>query len=261
MIFEHLALLGRRRSGLRESPSISEVREDVFFVEGPASNWTIVREGNEFILIDSGYPADGFRVMESIRTLGLQPRRAAAMLITHAHSDHVGSASHFSRFFGTPILAAPAELPHLAGEEQHRVTVPQVLASAGRGGTLPWLVHAVRAGGLKKNNVQGRAWDPELLAALPGGPVAVPTPGHTPGHTSYLLPRAGAVATGDAVVTGHPTSGRAGVQLLHPMFHHQPELVSTSLSALAEVNATVILPGHGPAMEGPLSALLAPLAP
>ena len=37
---------------------VSEQAPGVFFVEGPASNWVVVRDATGFILIDSGYPAD-----------------------------------------------------------------------------------------------------------------------------------------------------------------------------------------------------------
>ena len=32
--------------------NVTEVAEDVFFIEGPAVNWTILKRGNEFTLID-----------------------------------------------------------------------------------------------------------------------------------------------------------------------------------------------------------------
>ncbi|BAS13189.1 hypothetical protein AHiyo8_14920 [Arthrobacter sp. Hiyo8] len=39
--------------------NVTEVAEDVFFIEGPAVNWTILKRGNEFTLIDTGYPGTG----------------------------------------------------------------------------------------------------------------------------------------------------------------------------------------------------------
>ncbi|MER2137990.1 MAG: MBL fold metallo-hydrolase, partial [Arthrobacter sp.] len=64
---------------------LSEPARDVLFVRGPASNWVILRRGQEFTLVDGGYPGDRDLVLLSIRESGLEPEAAAAVLVTHAH--------------------------------------------------------------------------------------------------------------------------------------------------------------------------------
>jgi hypothetical protein len=49
---------------------VSEPAPGVFHVQGPASNWIVVRDLTGFMLIDSGYPADRPLVLASIRHLG-----------------------------------------------------------------------------------------------------------------------------------------------------------------------------------------------
>jgi len=78
----------------------------------------------------------------------------------------------------------------------------------------------------------------------------VPTPGHTSGHTAYLLPDAGVLVSGDALVTGHPTTARTGPQRLPAFFDHDPARTAGALDALAPLDADVLLPGHGPAWHG-----------
>ena len=56
--------------------NVSEPAPGVYFVEGPASNWTVVRAGSDFILVDSGYPGDREHVLASLRWLGLEPAAA-----------------------------------------------------------------------------------------------------------------------------------------------------------------------------------------
>ena len=114
------------------SSSISQPSPGVFFVEGPASNWIVVRDETGFMLIDSGYPADRPLVLESIRHLGLRPADARAVLITHGHVDHTGSAAYFSEAYGTPVLCAPEELDHVQGRVKHQVTFAQVIVRAWR---------------------------------------------------------------------------------------------------------------------------------
>jgi glyoxylase-like metal-dependent hydrolase (beta-lactamase superfamily II) len=60
------------------------------------------------------------------------------------------------------------------------------------------------------------------------------------------------VLTGDALVTGHPTSARRGPQLLPAFFSHDTEQAVAALDDLARLDADVVLPGHGPAHRGPV---------
>lgn len=247
-----------RASGKTHRHSVSEPASGVFFVEGPASNWIIVRDESGFILIDSGYPADAPLVLDSIRGLGLRPEDAKAILITHGHVDHIGSAAQFARLYGTAVLCAPAELAHVQGHEKHQVTLGTVISRSYNPRVLKWMIHAISAGALRAEPVPAaEAWTPELLATLPGRPEAVAVPGHTPGSAVLVLPVAGAIATGDALVTGHALSSFTGAQTLDRMFHSDPAGVVPALKALNGIDATVLLPGHGPAVSMPLSDAVA----
>jgi glyoxylase-like metal-dependent hydrolase (beta-lactamase superfamily II) len=240
----------------------TEPAPGVFLVEGPASNWLIVRDDSGYILIDGGYPADTPLVLESLRHVGLDPAAAKAMLITHGHVDHTGSAAYFAETFGTPILCSPAELAHVQGLEKHQVTFAQVLPRIWRPRVLRWLIHAIKAGSLEAEPARGaRAWTEEELLALPGAPVPVLSSAHTPGHTSYLLTDASAVVTGDLIVTAHPLSPTTGPQLLHPIFHMRPGQAVAAMDVLSGIDATLILPGHGPAMRSGLAAAVAAATP
>lgn len=243
-----------RASGPHSRHTVSEPAPGVFFVQGPASNWIIVRDDSGFILIDSGYPADAPLVLDSIRGLGLRPEDAKAILVTHGHVDHLGSAAQFARLYGTPVLCSPAELAHVQGHEKHQVTLATVISRSWNPRVLKWMIHAISAGALRAEPVPAaEAWTKELLHTLPGRPEAVNVPGHTPGSAVLVLPAAGAVVTGDALVTGHAVSTSTGAQMLDPMFHSDPAGVVPALSALEGIDASVLLPGHGPAVSMPLA--------
>ena len=233
--------------------SLTEPAANVFFVEGPASNWVILRQGQAFTLIDGGYPGDLPLVLASIRDAGLDPANTAAVLITHAHVDHAGTAAHFAAAYGCPVLCSAAERPYLLGEDREQVSTAQILSRSWQPSVLRWACHALAAGGAGRVAVPraGARTDDDGagLAALPGAPVAVPTPGHTPGHTAFYLPEARAVATGDALVTGHAISRRHGPQLLEAMFHTDVDAARRSLAELARLDASLLLPGHGPAVR------------
>ncbi|MCU1515978.1 MAG: fold metallo-hydrolase [Pseudarthrobacter sp.] len=242
------------------SSTISEEAPGVFLVQGPASNWVVARDASGYVLIDSGYPSDRALVLESIRHLGLQPEDAQAVLITHGHVDHTGSAAYFSVTYGTPILCAPEELAHVQGKEKHQVTFGQVIARAWRPRVFRWMVHVIRAGALgAKPATRAQAWDNDVLHGLPGRPEAIPLPGHTPGNAAILLPDAGAIAVGDSFASGHPISRKTGPQMLHPMYHTDPAAALAATRRLDSTHASVVLPGHGPALNMALAEALAAL--
>ncbi|MFF8594061.1 MBL fold metallo-hydrolase [Streptomyces sp. NPDC015220] len=232
---------------------VQQVADGTYLVHGSNTNWVILTEGDAVTLIDTGYPGDRQQVLASLAAVGGSAEAVAAVLITHAHNDHLGSAQYLRETYGTPVRLHEAEVPHARREFLHQVTLGQVLRNGWRPGVLPWAVHAVRSGGTAHVPVA----EPEPLPAagpldLPGRPVPVHTPGHTLGHTVFHLPQAGVLVSGDALVSGHPTSRVQGPQLLPDMFHHQRARALASLDVLEELDADVLLPGHGPVHRGPV---------
>ncbi|MGW1892715.1 MBL fold metallo-hydrolase [Streptomyces sp. NPDC002004] len=229
-----------------------QVADGVHLVHGSDTNWVVVSDGDAVTLVDTGYPGDHERLLASLAVLGHAPGDVTAVLVTHAHNDHIGSAAYFGSLHGVPVLMHDAEVPHARREFLHQVTVGQVLAQGWRPGVLPWALRALRSGGKRDVRVpQALPFPAPGPLDLPGRPVPVPCAGHTPGHTAYHLPDAGVLITGDALVTGHPTASGRGPQLLHPMFDTDRAQAVAALDVLGGIDADVLLPGHGPAHHGP----------
>ncbi|MFG1609818.1 MBL fold metallo-hydrolase [Actinoplanes sp. NPDC049265] len=91
---------------------------------------------------------------------------------------------------------------------------------------------------------------------LPGHPVSIATPGHTSGHTMFAFSRQRVLVTGDALMTGHGTSGVHGPQLLARPFHHNVAEAVGSLDALRGRGHVTILPGHGDPFSGDADELV-----
>ncbi|MFJ4981406.1 MBL fold metallo-hydrolase [Streptomyces coeruleorubidus] len=232
---------------------VHHVADGTYLVHGSDTNWVILAEGDAVTLVDTGYPGDRERLLASLAEVGSSPEAVAAVLITHAHNDHLGSAEYLRATYGTPVYLHEAEVPHARREFLHQVSVGTVLRNGWRPGVLPWAVHALRSGGTTHNPVTA----PEPFPAvgpldLPGRPVPVHTPGHTDGHCAYHLPGTGVLISGDALVSGHPTSRAEGPQLLPDMFHHERPRAVASLDVLAELEGELLLPGHGPVHRGSL---------
>ncbi|MEU3986050.1 MBL fold metallo-hydrolase [Streptomyces sp. NPDC026672] len=237
------------------TPDVHQVADGTYLVHGSHTNWVILTEGDAATLVDTGYPGDRRQLLESLEAVGSSAKAVEAVLITHAHNDHLGSAEHLRRTHGTPVLLHPAEVPHARRDFLQQVTPAAVLRNAWRPGVLPWLTHVLRVGGTAQHPVTA----PEGFPAdgpldLPGRPVPVHTPGHTDGHTAYHLPGLGVVISGDALVTGHRTTRTEGPQMLLGMFHHERSRALESLDVLAGLTGDTLLPGHGPVHRGSVRA-------
>ncbi|MFF1450380.1 MBL fold metallo-hydrolase [Streptomyces sp. NPDC058274] len=235
--------------------AIVQVAPGVHLVHGSDTNWVVLSDGDAVTLVDTGYPGDRQALLASLETLGHAPESVVAVLVTHAHNDHLGSAEYLSHTYGIPVQLHEAELPHARREFLHQVSVGQVARQAWRPGVLPWAVRALRSGG--KADVRMTRPQPfpgEGALDLPGRPVPVHTPGHTAGHSAFHLPEAGVLISGDALVSGHPTSQVHGPQLLPAMFDAERERSLAALRTIEDLPADVLLPGHGPVHRGPLRA-------
>ncbi|UXY25804.1 MBL fold metallo-hydrolase [Streptomyces sp. HUAS TT20] len=233
---------------------VHQVADGTYLVHGSNTNWVILTDGDAATLVDTGYPGDRQRLLDSLAAVGSSPHALAAVLITHAHNDHLGSAEYLRSTYGTPVYLHEAEVPHARRDFLQQVTPGQVVRNAWRPGVVPWLVHVLRVGGVEQHPVAApESFPREGALDLPGRPVPVHTPGHTDGHCVYHLPQAGIVLSGDALATGHATARAKGPQLLPDMFHHERARAVASLDVIEALDGDTLLPGHGPVHHGSVS--------
>jgi glyoxylase-like metal-dependent hydrolase (beta-lactamase superfamily II) len=111
-------------------------------------------------------------------------------------------------------------------------------------------LHFLRMGAARTPAVPGARHfaDGERLD-VPGRPTAVYTPGHTPGSSAFLLP-GGAVFTGDALVTHDAIAGHDGPTVICRDIAHDAAAAVHSLERMKALEATPVLPGHGPPWDG-----------
>ena len=184
-----------------------EVADNVFAFTGTEVNWVIVRAGTDLTLIDAGWEGDTQEVERSIRSLGRRPEDLRAVLLTHAHADHTGALNHLHDNYGVPIYMDQIEVANARGENVETGGPLDVAKLLYRPQAVRWASQVVKAGALHHISTPGAAAFPRAGALdLPGRPFPVPTPGHTSGHTSYLLPDVG----------GGGDRGRAGQRSPHP---------------------------------------------
>lgn len=229
--------------------ALSAVTDSVHFAHTDLVNWTLVTDQQGVMLIDAGYPGHRDDVLASLAELGFGVEDLRAILLTHAHIDHFGSAIWFAKTHGTPVYCHAAEVAHSKREYLEQVSPADVAKHIWQPRWLAWTVALTRKGGLVRAGIPTTlALTEDVAASLPGKPIAIPTPGHTGGHCSYIVD--GVVVSGDAMVTGHPLLKSDGPQLLPEVFNHDQDGCMRSLSALGELDADVVLPGHGKVWRG-----------
>lgn len=228
-----------------------QVTDSVYLAQTTLVNWTLVVGDDGVVLIDAGFPGQRAEVLASVRQLGYAAGDISAILLTHAHIDHFGTAIWLAAEHGTPVYCHAEEVGHAKREHLEQASPVDITLHAWQPRWLLWSLEISRKGAFIRTGIPTtRALTEEIAAKLPGQPIAIPTPGHTGGHCSYLVD--GVLVSGDALITGHPTSAKRGPQLLHRVFNHNQSDCVRSLAALAMLETDVLIPGHGDIWRGPI---------
>ena len=226
---------------------LTAITDRVYFAHTDLVNWVLLTSDDGVVLIDAGYPGQRDEVVDSVRQLGFEVDDISAVLLTHAHVDHFGSAIWLAKTHGTPVFCHADEVGHAKREYLEQASPPDVVRQVWRPRWLKWSLALIANGGMDHSGIpsaQALSEDDDLA-------IQIATPGHTGGHCSYLVD--GVLVTGDALVTGHPLSTIDGPQLLPQLFNHDQRRCIDSLRTIETVEADVLLPGHGPVWRGPAS--------
>ncbi len=201
-------------------------------------NCYLVREEDGFTLIDTGMSGQAQSIIQVARGIG---RPIVRVVLTHAHIDHVGSLDALHEALpDAQVAISERDARFLSGDKSLDPNEPQVPL---RGGypvckTRPTvLLHeGDRIGSL------------EVIA----------TPGHTPGHLSFLDRRDSAIIAGDAFQT---LGGVAVSGTFKPLFPlpalatWHKGLALESARKLLALQPSVLTVGHGRMLEHPQTAM------
>ena len=165
------------------------------------NNVWIVGNDTECVIIDS--PHDAAAIINQVRG-----RNVKAILLTHAHNDHIGAARDVAQAVGAPIYLHPAD--QVLWEQVYPDFKPDADLADGD-------VFEIGGATLK----------------------AIHTPGHSPGSTCFHLASEGTVFTGDTLFNGGPgATGRS--------YSDYPTILTSIRERLLPLPAeTIVRTGHG----------------
>src|SRR5215210_2328715 len=179
---------------------MERVADGVYRLGSRWVNWYVVEDDGRLTLVDTGYPGYHGQLAPGLALIGRRVEDVDAIIVTHAHADHVGSVALIHTESGARVLAHPAESDAIRSGDPKRP--PNFFADAWRPRFARYLVHAAVAGARTIAGVE--TVDPVAEGDeldVPGRPRVIHTPGHTPGHCAFLLEGRGVLFSGDALVT------------------------------------------------------------
>ncbi|OON80865.1 MBL fold metallo-hydrolase [Streptomyces tsukubensis] len=191
-------------------------------------------------LVDAGLPGHWQDLRNELRSLGKSADDIRGLVLTHGDSDHIGFAERLRSEHGVPVFVHAADADRARTGDKPKTAFGPMRV----GPTLGFLGYSVRKNGLRPRHVSEvtEVGDGDVLD-LPGQPVIVSMPGHSPGSVAVHVPLADAVFVGDALTTRHVLTGRTGPQ--PAPFTDDPAEALASLDRIAPLKASWVLPGHG----------------
>ncbi len=151
------------------APALSAITDIVHFAHTDLVNWTLVTDDSGVMLIDAGFPGSRDDVLASLRELGFGVDDLRAILLTHAHIDHFGSAIWFAKTHGTPVYCHADEVGHAKREYLEQASPVDVAAHVWQPRWLKWSVAISRKGAFTRDGIPtAQALTEDVAAGLPG---------------------------------------------------------------------------------------------
>jgi glyoxylase-like metal-dependent hydrolase (beta-lactamase superfamily II) len=201
-------------------------------------NSYLLEEGGEITIVDAGAPGYWNDLPNVLAEMGRTFADVRALVLTHAHIDHVGFAERLRREKGVPVRVHELDAKIARGEAK-----PQNQRMLGIGfAALRFLRFALSKGMLRATPIlEVATFDDGATLDIPGAPRVIHLPGHSEGSAALLTRRV--LFVGDALATLNVLSGKTGPQLA-PFGSDLPR-ARESLKRLEAIEADVVLPGHG----------------
>ena len=208
-------------------------------------NAHLIKTDDGCVLVDTGIPGSEKKIARMLGKHGLAFGDIKLIIVTHAHTDHAGSAARIRQLSGAPILA------HKGDVDFYSRKVAMSYCTTGWVGKLFIKTPAPHEPyeGFRPDILMENA---ESVSLMPFGidGMVYHTAGHTPGSIAIQLSSHDALV-GDLIASGILIGGIAFTgHAIRPPFEDDPQGVARELERLVQGGAKHFHMGHG----GPLGA-------
>lgn len=206
-----------------------------------------VIDGDEGVtLVDTLVPKKEGVIADALAGIGRSISDISAIVLTHSHTDHAGSAAAVKEASGAAVYASAGDAAAVRGEER---TPPPPMADR-----FPFLKPIMRLLPAPAPVVVEHVIGEGIEGRLPEDLKVIDTPGHTPGHVSFLLEREGGLLfVGDAAMAKKGEIKRGWMNRGEPT-------IDASLRHIAEYDFERAVFGHAAPMQSGASAAFKRLA-
>ena len=184
-------------------------------------------------LVDTGLSLAANRILSQLSTAGRKPTDIKRILITHAHSDHVGGLPKLKAASGAEVICSAGERPVVEGE----IAVTPAPREQVRG---IWRLMSMPPQKFKGTPVDREVGNGDVLPEVMGGLHVISTPGHSPAHISFWQPERKVLIVGDVIMRLF-----GNLRLPFEAYSVDMEEDKRSIQKLAAYDAQVVCFGHG----------------
>jgi glyoxylase-like metal-dependent hydrolase (beta-lactamase superfamily II) len=242
------------RNGTNDSiaKKIFQVAPGVWGMRDVFVNFYMIQntEGEDWTLIDAGLKWSAGKIRRMANYLFGENTKPKAIVLTHAHFDHVGSLKKLTEEWDVPVYSHYMEIPYLTGKASYPPPDPTV-----GGGLMAYMACVY-----PKSPIN--IWSHVNVLPTDGSIPSLPewrylhTPGHAPGHISLFRESDRVLIAGDAFVTTKQESALA-VAFQKKIISGPPKYFTydwraskNSVMDLAALQPKVAATGHGRPMRG-----------
>lgn len=208
-------------------------------------NAHLIRSSEGCVLVDAGIPGSERKIEQALARHGVSLADIRLIVVTHAHTDHAGSAARLRQLSGAPILAHESDAGFYSRSELMTYCPTSWVGRLFLKTPLPHEPYEAFIPDIMMRNDE-----PMELRDFGVDGTVRHTAGHTPGSIAVELSSHDALV-GDLIASGILIGGIARTRRpISPPFEDDPKTIAAQLEHLVESGAKRFYMGHG----GPLEA-------